>query len=76
MRLRLEGDDGDATRQALAALLRFAERHGALLPLEEVRQLQQAFEQIVELDAVSADVRARREERAAARAEAEAESGE
>ena len=76
VRLRLEGDDGDATRQALAALLRFAERHGALLPLEEVRQLQQAFEQIVELDAVSADVRARREERAAARAEAEAESGE
>ncbi len=57
-----------AARDAVTALMRFAETHPAVYPLELAQHLQQTLDSIIELDAVSAEVRQRREARAAQQA--------
>ncbi len=66
--LVLDTAQRDAAREAVSALLRFAETHPSVYPLELAQRLQQALDSIIELDAVSAEVRQRREERAAQQA--------
>ncbi len=59
------------TRDAITSLLRFAEAHPNVIQQALVLQMLQAYDTIIELDAVSAEVRQRRAARAAANAEAQ-----
>ncbi|MEM9067890.1 MAG: hypothetical protein AAGE52_05265 [Myxococcota bacterium] len=63
--LVLDREQRTPAREAVSALLRYAETHGDTIPLPLVQELQQRLDSIIELDVVSQEVRARREARAA-----------
>ncbi len=63
--LVLDRSRRDEARRAVAALRTFADTHALIFAAPSAQRLQQALDTITELDAVSAEVRRRREERAA-----------
>lgn len=63
--LVLDRSQRDAARRAVAALRNFADTHALVFAAPSAQALQQALDTIIELDAVSAEVRERREARAA-----------
>ncbi len=62
--LVLDRQRREEARGAVRELVRFAEQNGSAYPLEMARSLQQTLDQIIELDAVAAEVQRKREERA------------
>lgn len=69
--LVLDASRRDEAREAVTALMRFSETHPTVYPLELAQRLQQTLDSIIELDAVSAEVRQRREARAAQQSSSE-----
>lgn len=63
--LVLDRSQRDEARRAIAALRTFADTHALIFAAPSAQALQQALDTIIELDAVSAEVRERREARAA-----------
>jgi len=63
--MRMDGQTMEAKRTALTELVRFADTYAEVLGPEQARDMLRALDAVIELDAVSAEVRQRREARAA-----------